>query len=159
MRSRSRTHHQVTFAVLAQPALPHSADGTSLVVPVLTHDQAELHTSQGTATGVLTLYILSESISRRSWGDIGDMRGQKGRVFDRRAHLARDVGSLLASEFAPNIWIISLPGSSGIRRRRATLAFGHRSRTSSPRERSPAQSAHRSCPRSATVSIVLAVRS
>jgi EmrB/QacA subfamily drug resistance transporter len=97
-----RPHPQVTFAVLAAGVAAYALL-QSLVVPVLTTIQAELHTSQGTATWVLTAYLLSASIFTPIMGRIGDMRGKK-KVFVV-ALIALALGSLLAA-VAPNIWVM-----------------------------------------------------
>ena len=89
-----RAHHQVTFAVLAL-GVAAFALLQSLVIPVLTTVQHELHTSQGTATWVLTAYLLSASIMTPILGRIGDMTGKK-RVFVATL-IALAAGSLLAA--------------------------------------------------------------
>jgi len=97
-----RTHHQVTFGVLAM-GIAAFALLQSLVVPVLTTVQHELHTSQDTVTWVLTAYLLSASIMTPILGRIGDMTGKK-RVFVA-ALVALAAGSLLAA-LAPNIGVM-----------------------------------------------------
>ena len=97
-----RTHHQVTFAVLTL-GIAAFALLQSLVVPVLTTVQHELHTSQDTVTWVLTAYLLSASIMTPILGRIGDMTGKK-RVFVA-ALVALSAGSLLAA-LAPSIGIM-----------------------------------------------------
>lgn len=95
MTSRGRrTHHQVTFAVLAVGVLAYSLL-QSLVVPVLTTVQEQLHTSQANATWVLTAYLLSASIFTPIMGRIGDMIG-KERIFVVTL-IALAAGSLLAA--------------------------------------------------------------
>jgi EmrB/QacA subfamily drug resistance transporter len=89
-----RPHHQVTFAVLAG-GVAAFALLQSLVTPVLTTVQAELHTSQDAVTWVLTAYLLSASIFTPIMGRIGDMVG-KERIFVV-ALAALAVGSLLAA--------------------------------------------------------------
>ena len=89
-----RGHHQVTFAVLAA-GVAAFALLQSLVIPVLTTVQHELHTTQGAATWVLTAYLLSASIMTPILGRVGDMMGKK-RVFVATL-LALAVGSLLAA--------------------------------------------------------------
>ena len=89
-----RAHHQVTFAVLAL-GIAAFALLQSLVVPVLTTVQHELHTSQNAVTWVLTAYLLSASIMTPILGRVGDMYGKK-RVFVA-ALVALAVGSLLAA--------------------------------------------------------------
>jgi EmrB/QacA subfamily drug resistance transporter len=97
-----RTHHQVTFAVLAA-GVAAFALLQSLVIPVLTTVQHELHTTQGTATWVLTAYLLSASIMTPILGRVGDMTGKK-RVFVATL-LALAIGSLLAA-IAPSIGVL-----------------------------------------------------
>jgi EmrB/QacA subfamily drug resistance transporter len=67
----------------------------SLVIPVLTTVQQELHTTQSAATWVLTAYLLSASIMTPILGRVGDMIG-KERVFVATL-VALAVGSLLAA--------------------------------------------------------------
>jgi EmrB/QacA subfamily drug resistance transporter len=97
-----RAHHQVTFAVLAA-GVAAFALLQSLVIPVLTTVQHELHTTQGAATWVLTAYLLSASIMTPILGRVGDMTGKK-RVFVATL-LALAVGSLLAA-IAPSIGVL-----------------------------------------------------
>ncbi|HEX3389284.1 MAG TPA: MFS transporter [Streptosporangiaceae bacterium] len=97
-----RAHHRVTFAVLAL-GIAAFALLQSLVVPVLTTVQHELHTSQDTVTWVLTAYLLSASIMTPILGRVGDMKGKK-RVFVA-ALVALAVGSLLAA-LAPSIGVM-----------------------------------------------------
>ena len=89
-----RGHHQVTFAVLAA-GVAAFALLQSLVIPVLTTVQHELHTTQGAATWVLTAYLLSASIMTPILGRVGDMMG-KERVFVGTL-VALAAGSLLAA--------------------------------------------------------------
>jgi MFS family permease len=84
--------HQVTFAVLSL-GVAAFALLQSLVVPVLTTVQHELHTTQSAATWVLTAYLLSASIMTPILGRIGDMIG-KERVFVATL-VALAAGSLL----------------------------------------------------------------
>jgi EmrB/QacA subfamily drug resistance transporter len=97
-----RAHHQLTFAVLAL-GIAAFALLQSLVVPVLTTVQHQLHTSQDTVTWVLTAYLLSASIMTPILGRVGDMKGKK-RVFVA-ALVALAVGSLLAA-LAPSIGVM-----------------------------------------------------
>ncbi|MFC1401565.1 MULTISPECIES: MFS transporter [Streptacidiphilus] len=95
MASESRrTHHQVTFAVLAAGVAAYALL-QSLVTPVLPTIQANLHTTQSTVTWVLTAYLLSASIFTPIMGRIGDMIG-KERVFVATL-IALAAGSLLAA--------------------------------------------------------------
>src|ERR1022692_2753127 len=89
-----RAHHQVTFAVLAA-GVAAFALLQSLVIPVLTTVQHELHTTQSAATWVLTAYLLSASIMTPILGRVGDMVG-KEHVFVATL-VALAVGSLLAA--------------------------------------------------------------
>src|ERR1022692_1842662 len=97
-----RAHHQVTFAVLSA-GVAAFALLQSLVIPVLTTVQHQLHTTQGTATWVLTAYLLSASIMTPILGRIGDMTGKK-RVFVGTL-VALAAGSLLAA-VAPSIGVL-----------------------------------------------------
>src|SRR5580698_2372431 len=89
----------VTFIVLAA-SVSAFALLQSLVIPVLTTVQHELHTSQSTVTWVLTAYLLSASIMTPILGRVGDMFGKK-RVFIGTL-VALAIGSLLAA-LAPSI--------------------------------------------------------
>jgi EmrB/QacA subfamily drug resistance transporter len=89
-----RTHHQVTFAALSAGVAAYALL-QSLVTPVLTTVQEQLHTSQSAATWVLTAYLLSASVFTPIMGRVGDMIGKK-RVFVV-ALAALAVGSLLAA--------------------------------------------------------------
>jgi EmrB/QacA subfamily drug resistance transporter len=100
--SGGRARTQVTFAVLAM-GIGAFALLQSLVVPVLTTVQHQLHTSQDTVTWVLTAYLLSASIMTPILGRIGDMAGKK-RVFVG-ALVALAAGSLLAA-LAPSIGVM-----------------------------------------------------
>ena len=89
-----RTHHQVTFAVLAT-AVASFALLQSLVLPVLPTVQANLHTSQNSVTWVLTAYLLSASVFTPIMGRLGDMLGKERILVVTMAALA--AGSLLAA--------------------------------------------------------------
>jgi EmrB/QacA subfamily drug resistance transporter len=97
-----RGHPTVTFAVLAL-GVAAFALLQSLVIPVLTTVQHELHTTQSTVTWVLTAYLLSASIMTPILGRVGDMTGKK-RVFVATL-TALAVGSLLAA-VAPSIGVM-----------------------------------------------------
>ena len=99
---RGRARYQVTFAVLAA-GVAAFALLQSLVIPVLTTVQHELHTTQAAATWVLTAYLLSASIMTPILGRVGDMMG-KERVFVGTL-VALAVGSLLAA-VAPSIGVL-----------------------------------------------------
>jgi EmrB/QacA subfamily drug resistance transporter len=97
-----RAHYQVTFGVLAL-GVGAFALLQSLVIPVLTTVQHELHTTQDAATWVLTAYLLSASIMTPILGRTGDMMGKK-RVFVATL-IALAAGSLLAA-VAPSIGVL-----------------------------------------------------
>ncbi|WP_375478619.1 MFS transporter [uncultured Jatrophihabitans sp.] len=97
-----RVHHQVTFAVLAAGVAAYALL-QSLVVPVLSTLQVDLHTTQNTVTWVLTAYLLSASIFTPIMGRVGDMVG-KERVFVITL-VALAIGSLLAA-VATNISVM-----------------------------------------------------
>jgi EmrB/QacA subfamily drug resistance transporter len=97
-----RAHYRVTFAVLSLGVAAYALL-QSLVIPVLTTVQHQLHTTQGAATWVLTAYLLSASIMTPILGRVGDMTGKK-RVFVA-ALVALTVGSLLAA-LAPSIGVM-----------------------------------------------------
>jgi EmrB/QacA subfamily drug resistance transporter len=92
--SGRRPHYQVTFAVLSA-GVGTFALLQSLVIPVLTRVQHELHTSQAGVTWVLTAYLLSASVMTPILGRVGDMFG-KERVFVGTL-VALALGSLLAA--------------------------------------------------------------
>src|ERR1700760_5029245 len=98
MDGARRSHYQLTFAGLAI-GIGAFALLQSLVIPVLSTVQAELHTSQSAVTWVLTAYLLSASVMTPILGRIGDMFGKKW-VFVA-ALVALAVGSVLAA-VAPN---------------------------------------------------------
>ena len=102
MTEGSRAHYRATFGVLAL-GVGAFALLQSLVIPVLTTVQHELHTTQDTVTWVLTAYLLSASIMTPILGRVGDMKGKK-RVFVA-ALVALAVGSLLAA-LAPSIGVM-----------------------------------------------------
>ncbi|WP_369792599.1 MFS transporter [Williamsia sp. D3] len=91
---RGRTHHLITFFVLAV-AVAAFAMLQSMVVPVLPTIEVELSTNQTNVTWVLTAYLLSASIFTPIVGRLGDMYGKKRMVVVALVALA--VGSLLAA--------------------------------------------------------------
>jgi EmrB/QacA subfamily drug resistance transporter len=101
-KTGKRAHYQLTFAVLTL-GVAAFALLQSLVIPVLTTVQHELHTSQAAVTWVLTAYLLSASIMTPILGRVGDMIG-KERVFVATL-VALAVGSLLAA-IAPSITVM-----------------------------------------------------
>ncbi|QYB00763.1 MFS transporter (plasmid) [Rhodococcus sp. USK10] len=90
----TRTHHQLTFAVLTL-GVGAFALLQSLVMPVLPTLESGLGTTQTAITWVLTAYLLSASIFTPVMGRLGDMHGKK-RVFVV-ALVALAAGSLLAA--------------------------------------------------------------
>ena len=110
-----------TFAVLAL-GVAAFALLQSLVIPVLTTVQHELHTTQSTVTWVLTAYLLSASIMTPILGRVGDMMG-KNRVFvGTLAALA--VGSLLAAVATSIGVLIAARVIQGIAGGMVPVAFG-----------------------------------
>ncbi|WP_414642468.1 MFS transporter [Baekduia sp.] len=69
--------------------------GQSLIVPVLPTVREHLHTSQNTATWVLTAYLLSASIFTPLLGRLGDMLGKRRMLIVALGALA--VGSVIAA--------------------------------------------------------------
>ena len=102
MDSARRPHYQVTFGILAA-GIGAFALLQSMVIPVLSTVQAELHTSQSAVTWVLTAYLLSASVMTPILGRIGDIYGKKW-VFVT-ALVALAVGSVLAA-LAPNLAVM-----------------------------------------------------
>jgi EmrB/QacA subfamily drug resistance transporter len=94
MASAPRSHHQLTFGILAV-GIGAFALLQSLVIPVLSTVQMELHTSQSAVTWVLTAYLLSASVMTPILGRVGDIYGKKW-VFVA-ALVALVVGSVLAA--------------------------------------------------------------
>ena len=101
-RAGRRAHYHVTFGVLAM-GVAAFALLQSLVIPVLTTVQHQLHTTQSAATWVLTAYLLSAAVMTPILGRVGDMIG-KERVFVTTL-VALAVGSLLAA-IAPSIGVM-----------------------------------------------------
>jgi EmrB/QacA subfamily drug resistance transporter len=84
----------ITLVVLAA-AVSAFALLQSLVLPVLTTIAHDLHTTQATATWVLTAYLLSASICTPILGRLGDMFGKERMLVVALGALA--VGSVLAA--------------------------------------------------------------
>ncbi|AWS41747.1 MFS transporter [Streptosporangium sp. 'caverna'] len=97
-----RTTYQLTFVVLAAGAGFFSMM-QSLISPVLSTIQQDLHTSQSTVTWVLIAYLLSASICTPILGRVGDMVGKERVLVIALVGLA--VGCLLAA-IAPNIGVL-----------------------------------------------------
>jgi len=102
MESARRSHYQVTFATLVVGIGAFSLL-QSMVIPVLSTIQAELHTSQSAVTWVLTAYLLSASVMTPILGRVGDIYGKKW-VFVATL-IALAVGSVLAA-VAPNLAVM-----------------------------------------------------
>jgi EmrB/QacA subfamily drug resistance transporter len=103
-RTAHRSHHQITFVVLAVSVSAYALL-QSMVTPVLSTIQADLHTSQSTVTWVLTAYLLSASVFTPIIGRIGDKVGKERMMV--AALVALTVGSLLAA-LAPSIGVMIL---------------------------------------------------
>ncbi len=97
-----RTHHWVTFAVLAV-AVGSFALMQSLTVPVLPRIATELDTDQSTVTWVLTAYLLSASVFTPILGRVGDAVGKKRMLVVSLLMLS--LGSLVAA-LAPTIEVM-----------------------------------------------------
>jgi EmrB/QacA subfamily drug resistance transporter len=116
-----RAHYQVTFAVLAL-GVAAFALLQSLVIPVLTTVQHELHTTQSTVTWVLTAYLLSASIMTPILGRVGDMIGKERVFVATLAALA--AGSLLAAVTSSITVMIVARVIQGIGGGMVPVAFG-----------------------------------
>ncbi len=71
-----RAQYKVTFTVLLMGIVAYGLL-QSLVLPVLSTIQHDLHTSQSTVTWVLTAYLLTASIFTPILGRLGDMMGKR----------------------------------------------------------------------------------
>jgi EmrB/QacA subfamily drug resistance transporter len=116
-----RARPGTTFAVLAL-GVAAFALLQSLVIPVLTTVQHELHTTQGTVTWVLTAYLLSASIMTPILGRVGDMMGKKRVFVATLAALA--IGSLLAAVATSIGVLIAARVIQGIAGGMVPVAFG-----------------------------------
>ncbi|MEU1511414.1 MFS transporter [Streptomyces sp. NPDC005811] len=96
------TSSRLTFAVLATGAGVFSML-QSLIAPALPTVQHALHTSQTTATWVMTAYLLSASVFTPILGRVGDLIGRKRTLVG--VLLAVLVGCLLAA-LAPDIGVL-----------------------------------------------------
>ncbi|MGY0057321.1 MFS transporter [Streptomyces sp. LZ34] len=97
-----RNSARLTFAVLATGAGVFSML-QSLIAPALPTVQHALHTSQSTATWVMTAYLLSASIFTPILGRVGDLIGKKRTLVAVLGALT--VGCLLAA-LAPTIGVL-----------------------------------------------------
>jgi EmrB/QacA subfamily drug resistance transporter len=120
-RSLDRANYKVTFVVLLLGVIAYALL-QSLVTPVLSTIQHDLHTSQSTVTWVLTAYLLSASISTPILGRVGDMVGKERMLVVTLLALA--LGSVLAG-LAHSIGILILARAiQGIGGAVLPLAFG-----------------------------------
>ncbi|MEW2167409.1 MFS transporter [Streptomyces sp. NPDC007084] len=97
-----RTSTRLTFAVLATGAGVFSML-QSLIAPALPTVQHALHTSQSTATWVMTAYLLSASIFTPILGRVGDLLGKKRTMV---AVLVAVLAGCLLAALAPTIGVL-----------------------------------------------------
>jgi len=121
-RSSERASYKATFIVLLLAVIAYSLL-QSLVVPVLHTFQTELHTSQSTATWLLTVFLLSASIFTPILGRVGDMVGKErmlvvtllalatGTIL---AGLSQSIGLLIVARAIQGVGGAVLPLSFGI---------------------------------------------
>ncbi len=121
-RSTERANYKATFIVLLFAVMAYSLL-QSLVVPVLHTFQVDLHTSQSTATWLLTVFLLSASIFTPILGRVGDMVGKErmlvvtllalatGTIL---AGLSQSIGLLIVARAIQGVGGAVLPLSFGI---------------------------------------------
>ncbi len=97
-----RKSSRLTFAVLATGAGVFSML-QSLIAPALPTVQHALHTSQSTATWVMTAYLLSASVFTPILGRVGDLVGKKRTLV---AVLLAVLVRCLVAALAPNIGVL-----------------------------------------------------
>ncbi|WP_406119650.1 MFS transporter [Streptomyces sp. NBC_00989] len=97
-----RKSSRLTFAVLATGAGVFSML-QSLIAPALPTVQHALHTSQSTATWVMTAYLLSASVFTPILGRVGDLVGKKRTLV---AVLVAVLAGCLVAALAPNIGVL-----------------------------------------------------
>ncbi|MEU6283262.1 MFS transporter [Streptomyces sp. NPDC047028] len=97
-----RTSTRLTFAVLATGAGVF-AMLQSLIAPALPTVQHALHTSQSTATWVMTAYLLSASVFTPILGRVGDLAGKKRTLV---AVLVTVLAGCLVAALAPTIGVL-----------------------------------------------------
>ncbi|MEU8588746.1 MFS transporter [Streptomyces sp. NPDC048664] len=97
-----RKSTRLTFAVLATGAGVFSML-QSLIAPALPTVQHALHTSQSTATWVMTAYLLSASVFTPILGRVGDLVGRKRTLV---AVLFTVLAGCLLAALAPNIGVL-----------------------------------------------------
>jgi EmrB/QacA subfamily drug resistance transporter len=100
----TRSSPRLTFLVLAAGAASFSML-QSLIAPVLSTIQTDMHTSQTSVTWVLTAYLLSASVFTPIVGRVGDTIGKERTLV--ASLLAIAAGSLLAA-LAPSIGVLIL---------------------------------------------------
>ncbi|MFF7751079.1 MFS transporter [Streptomyces sp. NPDC007971] len=97
-----RTSTRLTFTVLATGAGVFSML-QSLIAPALPTVQHALHTSQSTATWVMTAYLLSASVFTPILGRVGDLVGRKRTLV---AVLLAVLAGCLVAALAPDIGVL-----------------------------------------------------
>ncbi|WP_333776550.1 MFS transporter [Streptomyces sp. IBSBF 3136] len=97
-----RSSSRLTFAVLATGAGVF-AMLQSLIAPALPTVQHALHTSQSTATWVMTAYLLSASVFTPILGRVGDLAGKKRTLV---AVLVTVLAGCLVAALAPSIGVL-----------------------------------------------------
>ncbi|MBV2354876.1 MFS transporter [Streptomyces sp. J2-1] len=97
-----RSSSRLTFAVLATGAGVFSML-QSLIAPALPTVQHALHTSQSTATWVMTAYLLSASVFTPILGRVGDLVGKKRTLV---AVLLAVLAGCLVAALAPTIGVL-----------------------------------------------------
>ncbi|MDN3359641.1 MFS transporter [Actinomadura sp. DC4] len=93
---------RLTFPVLSAAAASFSML-QSLVSPVLSTIQLDLHTTQATVTWVLTAWLLSASVATPLLGRIGDMTGKQRTLLIALGAIAL---GCLVSALAPNVGVL-----------------------------------------------------
>ena len=121
-RSLDRASYRATYAVLLLGVSAYALL-QSLVLPVLSTIQHDLHTSQSTVTWVLTAYLLSASIFTPILGRVGDMVGKERMLVvtlsalalgSVMAGLSQSIGLLILGRVVQGIGGAVLPLSFGI---------------------------------------------
>lgn len=121
-RSLGRASDKATFTVLLLGVSAYALL-QSLVLPVLSTIQHDLHTSQGTVTWLLTAYLLSASIFTPILGRVGDMVGKERMLVvtlcalalgSAMAGLSQSIGLLIVARVVQGIGGAVLPLSFGI---------------------------------------------
>jgi EmrB/QacA subfamily drug resistance transporter len=121
-RSLGRASEKATFTVLLLGVSAYALL-QSLVLPVLSTIQHDLHTSQGTVTWLLTAYLLSASIFTPILGRVGDMVGKERMLVvtlcalalgSAMAGLSQSIGLMLVARVVQGIGGAVLPLSFGI---------------------------------------------